>query len=157
MNHGEFCRSAQPYSVQYCAFNAALRPVAWLLLGLPGRDLWLCMQRGIARVSTSSVVTAASAEIFFQSVQKEQHLAEAALALLCTEACIDNEEKISVRCRVECRHMAVLGEMACALVNPIKRRHFYLAVKSTQCLELSFWHPGQLSLCPRLLKWIVVI
>ena len=30
-----------------------------------------------------------------------------------------------------CRHMAVVGEVACALANPVLRRHFYLATKST--------------------------
>ena len=29
-----------------------------------------------------------------------------------------------------CRHAAIVGELACAVANPSKRRHFYLATKS---------------------------
>ena len=107
-------------------------------------------------MSTGCVVTAASAENSLRVFRKNNTLLRPHLPR-CAQKHALTEEKISVRCRVECRHMAVLGEMACALVNPIKTRHFYLAVKSTQRLELSFWHPGQLSLCPTLLKGTLVI
>ena len=36
-----------------------------------------------------------------------------------------------------CRHMAVVGEVACALANPVLRRHFYLATKSAVHLAAS--------------------
>jgi hypothetical protein len=29
-----------------------------------------------------------------------------------------------------CRHAAIVGELACAAANPLKIRHFYLALKS---------------------------
>ena len=36
-----------------------------------------------------------------------------------------------------CRHIANVGEIACAAVNPIKRRHFYLAITGSFKLAMA--------------------
>jgi len=43
-----------------------------------------------------------------------------------------------------CRHLAILGSVACAMVNPIKSKHYYLANRGTyKLISNKEWAPGK--------------